>query len=360
MYFTFDITSRLDQSLTYPGDLMYLLIRGNENGQTFNLSGFGMNTTEYVEYAVGVSRKFSDQLTVGIKPKFISGISNVTSSNNNISLYTSYNEWILDSQMEINMSLPGVTYPLNEDGGIDPEGEFIVDSNLTEPSNLQALALGNIGFGVDVGANYRPIDQLEISLSVLDLGYIKWKNYVHTAQLEGSSTFDGVELSLSDTSSNFINEIADSIISSIEFRGNSDPYSTYLSPKIFIGGRYFVTKNFDVGGLSRIDFTDAGVQASFMILANWRPSSLAAISASYKPFGGTAKTFGLGASFRLGPLNLYLISDYIPTSYRLVNNVPVPNSQKYFNFRFGLNLVFGCNERKKLMQDKPMYYSAEY
>jgi hypothetical protein len=320
-----------------------------------------MNTTEYIVYSVGVSRKFlGDQLSVGIKPKLLTGIGTINTSNNNISLSTSYEEWVLDSQMEINMSLPGVTYPLNEEGGLDLEGEWEIDSSLTDPSKWQTLAMGNIGFGIDIGAHYRPIDQVEVSLSVLDLGYIKWKNYTHTALLEGSFIYDGVELSLSDTSANFLNDLTDSIKASLEFRGNDNSFKTYLSPKIYVGGRYFITRNLDVGLLSRIDFTPAGTQANVMLMANYRPISLLGISASYRPFGGTAQTFGVGASLRLGPLNLYLVSDYIPTSYKKVNNIPVPASQKYFNFRAGLNLVFGCNQKKKLMRDKPMYYSDEY
>lgn len=361
MYFTFNATSRFDESFSYPGDFMNILIRGNSNGEVFDFSAFEVNTSEYIVYAVGVSRKFlGDQLSVGIKPKLITGVGTVRSMNNNISLYTSYEEWILDSQMEINMSLPGVTYPLNEDGGLDLEGEFVVDSSLSEPSKWQTLLLGNLGFGIDIGAHYRPIDEVEVSLSLLDLGYIKWTNSTHNAFLDGSFTYDGVEISLSDTSTNFLNNITDSLVSNLQFTGNNNSFKTYLSPKLYIGGRYFITSRIDVGLLSLIDFTPAGTQANVTLLANWRPVSMVGLSASYSPFRGTAKTFGLGASVYLGPLNLYLVSDYIPTSYKKVNNVPVPASQSYFNIRAGLNLVFGCNERKKLMRDKPMYYSSEY
>lgn len=360
LYFTFNATSRLDESFSFPGDLMQFLIRGNSNGETFDLSAFGINSTEYIEYAVGVSRQFGDQLTVGIKPKLLTGVGTLNSRNNNISLYTSYEEWILNSQMEISMSLPGVSYPLNENGGLDLEGEFLVDSSISNPSKWQTLLMGNLGFGIDLGAHYRPIDELELSLSVLNLGYIKWKNYVHNATLDGSFTFDGVEVSINDTSTNFLNNITDTILASLDFTGNSNAFKTFLSPSIYVGGRYFITHKLDVGGLTRIDFTPAGTQASLILMANWRPISMVGLSASYRPFGGTHQTFGLGASLRLGPVNLYVVSDYVPTSYKMVNNFPVPSSQKYFNLRAGLNLVFGCNERKKLMKDKPMYYIDEY
>ena len=360
-YFSFNATSRLDESFSFPGDLMYFLISGNSNGQVFDFSSFEMNTTEYIEYAVGVSRKFfGDQLSVGLRPKLLAGIGTIRSMNNSISLSTSYEEWVLDSQLEINMSFPGVSYPLNEDGGLDLQGDWEIDSSLSDPSGWKSLVMGNKGFGIDFGAHYRPIKEVEVSLSVLDLGFIKWKNYTHTSFLEGSFTFDGVELSLNDTSTNFLNNIADSISSSLEFRGNNNSFTTRLSPKMYVGGRYFITPKLDVGLLSRIDFTPTDTRASLMLLANWRPVSLVGLSASYQPIGGTSQTIGLAVSLRLGPVNIYMVSDYIPITYKKVNNIPLPTSQKYFNLRAGLNVVFGCNEVKKLMRDKPMYYSDEY
>jgi hypothetical protein len=359
MYFSFDATSRTSQMISYPGDLMQFLIKGNTNGQTFDFSGLGMEFSVRTEFAFGVSRAFSDQLTVGIKPKYIKGIANISSTNNDISLYTSYEEWIFDSEMDIQMSLPGMSYPLDENGGLDLEGEFVFDSTISGYSDVKQLLKGNNGFGIDLGIIYSPVQQLELSASLIDLGYITWDNSVHTASLSGSYTFDALEFDLSDTIDSEVN-IADTILSKFEFTGSDANFKTRLSPKVFVGGRYFLTKRFDLGALAGIDFPASGIKTTLTLSANWRPSTVWALSASYSPLGGAAKTFGLGTSFRLGILNLFVITDYLPTSLVTIDNIPLPYQQRNYNIRAGLNLVFGCNQTKKLMKDKPMYYSVEY
>ena len=46
---------------------------------------------------------------------------------------------------------------------------------------------------------------------------------------------------------------------------------------------------------------------------------------------------GLGLSVRGGPINIYFITDQAPTAYFW------PQEISSLNFRFGFNLVFGCD-----------------
>lgn len=364
MYFSFDATVRADQQFIYPGDLISFLLQGNTDGQTFDFSALGMNATQRAEFSLGISRQFFDQLTIGIKPKLIKGMANVTSLNNDISLYTSVEEWVLSTNMEVQMSLPGVVYPIDDQGNFGLENGFGFDSTLSGFDDFRKLVKGNNGLGIDIGVVYTPISDVELSASLIDLGYINWDNSTYVARLNGSYTFDGISYNFGDTTD--IGEgLLDSLESALSWTGSEESFRTTLSPKVFIGGRFFLTKFFDVGAFSRIDFSEAGTRANLVLSANWRPSEVWALSASYSPIGNSARTFGLGTSFRAGPLNLYLTSDFFPTSTFMVSGdgpltLPVPPDQTNINLRIGLNLVFGCNEYKKLRKDKPMYYSAEY
>ncbi|MBA7552819.1 hypothetical protein ES705_45395 [subsurface metagenome] len=192
----------------------------------------------------------------------------------------------------------------------------------------------------------------------MDLGYIKWKNYAHRVSLNDSYSIEGVEFSVRDTS--FLDNMIDTILSNLELTGTNESFRTTLEPKIFVAGRYFIVPGFDVGQVSRFNFSKEGFQYNLTLLANWRPSPLVSLSGSYSPIGGSAKSFGLGLSVRLGPFHMYFVSDYLTTTYNLVEAVPLPNDIRRYTFRYGLNLVFGCNENKKLRRDKPMYYSDEY
>jgi hypothetical protein len=68
--------------------------------------------------------------------------------------------------------------------------------------------------------------------------------------------------------------------------------------------------------------------------------------------------FGIGLNFKVGPFNLYAITDNAPLANNVISvddntSFPFPYKSKTFNFRLGLNLVFGC---KDPLRDKPMIY----
>lgn len=367
MYFTFDMTMKIDQGIYYPSDFIPLFIPRIPNGSTFDFSSLGFQFTGYVEYALGVSRKFmDDMLQVGIRPKLITGIGDISSRDNNITLNTSTDIYELNSQMELNICAPGFIFPLNDEGNLDLEEGIIFDSTFSSVADYRRLMMTNKGLGVDLGVHFKPIEGLTLSASLIDLGYIKWKEYVHTISLEGSVEFKGVDIQTDSDTSNFAENLLDSITDNFDFHTTSgEPYKTNLEPKLYIGGSYSILPKLDVGLLSRLDFTKAGTKANLMIHANWHPSTAFNLTANYSPFGGRASTFGLGFATRGGPFSFYTVADYRAFRYNLYKyeNIPVflaPSDRHRFNIQIGFNLVFGCNMRKRLMKDKPMYYSDEY
>jgi len=264
MYFTFDITFKIDQGLYYPSDFFPVFIPRIPDGSTFDFSSLGFQVTSYVEYALGVSRKFMDDiLQIGIRPKLITGIGNISSRDNNITLDASTQIYELNSQMELQICAPGFIFPLDEEGNFDLSEEILFDSTLSTPADYRKLLMTNKGFGVDIGVHVKPIEGLTLSASLIDLGYIKWKEYIHTLTLEGSLEFDGVELQLNSDTSNFAENLLDSITNSFDFRtSTNEPFKTNLEPKLFIGGSYAVLPKLDLGLLSRFDFTKSGTKAN--------------------------------------------------------------------------------------------------
>lgn len=358
-YFTFDAVSKTTQRFTYPGSLVEFLSRGGPNDTEFDFSALGLDFTEHIEYGVGFSMRISDELQVGIRPKLLTGIAAMKWNNNDLSLYTSYEEWVLTSNLNMNMCLPGIIVPADPDGTIDFERGFEFDSTINSVSEYQKLLTKNLGFGVDFGAHFFPMDELQLSLSVQDLGFIKWKNYTHNFSMNGSYSYIGAELDPSDTSFTF--NVLDSLVSSLDITSAPTTFKTTLEPKIFVGARYFLLPQFDVGFVHRFDFPEEGFKYSLTLLADYRPTSMFSLSGSYTPIGGNARSFGLGLALRIGPINAYLVTDYITTQYRVVKGYTVLlDGLNHYTFRAGINFVFGCNEKKKLRKDKPMYFSDEY
>lgn len=382
MYFTLDLTSKAISSLGFPNELARFGLMGNEDYQEFHFSDMGFHASEHLELGLGVSRKFGDMFTVGIRPKILMGISSISSMNNDVTLSTSHEIWQMDSYYELQMAIPGVNFPVDDQGLLDPTGQMEFDTTAFARSNLVNTLTGNKGFGIDLGVNITPMDELIISASLVDLGAIKWNNYTYSAQLESSFEFSGIELNSSEMedplalpgnnsadSTGFGAEIIDSLMANFNVSGGTEPFTTRLAPKLFVGASYSVFKSLSFGMLARFDFPETGFDYDLMLHANWHPSTYFALSLNYSPFEGGASTFGLGASYRGGPLSFYAVADYNTLRFTLYKyqtenrNIPVALSAENrtaFNFRLGVNFVLGWNQRKKQMKDKPMYLSKDY
>jgi hypothetical protein len=365
MYFTLDLSSHFNSRIDYPKDLLNFLSFNIPSGSHFDMSSMNIDITEYFEIGLGISRRFGDQLTVGIRPKLLYGIATLSSNTHDFSINSDpiTKDLTININSELNVCTPGILVPTNADGVIDWNGDFKFDSTLKSTSDYSKLATGNKGYGIDIGLNYSPFERLELSASLLDLGYIKWRNYTHTFTVNGSYLYDGLLVDFKDSTDAFQN-FADSLKSHFEFKGTEKEFTTNLTPKLFVGGRFFVIPSFDLGALGRFDFYKNDTKSNIILLANWRPIRIWNVSASYGLLDGSYSTFGLGMSFKLGPSNFYIASDDIPTTYNLIkyksNNYPVPNGMLSYNIRFGFNLVIGSQMKKKRLNDKPMYISSEY
>lgn len=369
MYFSFDATARGNEYISYPKDLASFILKGNKNGDVFDLSALNFELLNYVEYGVNISKSFGSTFSVGVRPKVLFGLATLVTQDTDITIETSTDEWIINSKFNAKLSVVGANIPVDDDGIVAPL-EYLGwgwDSTITEnPEQSWKRAFSdNLGFGVDIGAHFKPTDQIQLSFSALDLGYIKWKEEPHIVSHNGSFTFQGIEWNPSDTS-NYGDYILDTIKANLEVTGSNEPFTTYLRPKIIVGGRLFLTQGFDVGVLYKTEYFKKKVNQDITLLANWHPFKAFSLSASYSLLSKSYSTFGLGMGLKLGPLNMYIISDYIPAYWDtlpqdgLPFNVPIPAELYNANIRLGLNLVFGCNQAKRMGQDKPLFNSSNW
>ncbi len=361
MYFSLDASIRGNAQLSYPKDLMEFMLLGPEHERTYNLSDLSFDTQEYTEIALNISKTFNDKLQIGIRPKFLSGIFTISTVNNNSSLYTSSEKWVLNSDLQANIGATGLVIPVDEDGLIDFGGSFEEDSTLINSGNYGKLLTTNWGLGIDLGVHYMVAEKIQLSLSVLDLGYIKWNSGTHVASVNGSYTFKGYDLSLPGDV-DFGEAVMDSLKEDLNLEGKTSSFTTNLTAKTYIGGRYLLSDGFDVGALYRAEFFPTYIDHDVILSANWHPIPLIALSGSYSLF--SPQTFGLGIGLKLLPFNIYTVIDDIPFRYDLVKSdgteFPLPVGQSDFNIKFGVNFVFGCNQMKKLRKDKPLYNSTDW
>ena len=358
-YFSFNLSERLSTSINYPKDLVSLLLEGNSQFIQTNadLTYLGVNSTFYREYGLGIAKEINQTLSVGIRAKVLFGHANITSDykENTLTMYTSRDSIYLNADATVNTSSPLIA-TTNADGDFE---SFEVPGYFENSDSLIDLALAhtNMGLGIDLGVYYKPIDKLSLSLSIVDLGYIKWKKEdVTNIDLKGSYSFTGIDVSNeiggSDTLDSPFDVMLDSLTNSFTLSNTSESYNTGLGAKVYIGGSYALSKKFDVGFLSRTYFYNSNINQAFTFSANVRPINGLSASLSYSIMNGTYNNIGFGLILGGAPLQLYIISDNASAALW-------GHKTSSFNLRFGLNIAFGCRQKTKANKiDRPMLKSV--
>jgi hypothetical protein len=358
-YFSFNLSEKFSAAINYPKDLMAFALDGNRNfvNSNIDLSYLGVNSTFYREYGLGVAKEINPNLSVGIRAKVLFGHVNITSNynDNNLTMYSSSDSIYLSADATVYTSSPLI--PTTDSDGNFESFEVPGYIENSESDSLMDLAFAhtNMGLGLDLGVYYKPMDKLSLSLSVIDFGYIKWDvEDVTKLELKGNYAFKGVDVSNeigeSDEDTDPFEEMTDSLLNSFTVSNTAESYTTYLGAKVYIGANYAVSKKFDVGFLSRSYFYNSNLNQAFTLSANVRPVNGISASLSYSIMNGAYNNIGFGLVLGGDPLQIYVISDNASAALW-------GHKTTSFNFRFGLNVAFGCKHKAK-KNDTPLLKSV--
>ncbi len=371
-YITLDMTNKTSQRFSYPQSV-FNIKDGTyyEDGRTLDFSNFGEDFSNYNEIGLGVSKEVKSVpgLTVGFKLKYLIGLSNFTTEKFDLNWATSTEDtsnyaYTFNTGFEFRSSTPAAWSPTYDEDG-NPSGIVAGEEfNNLEPSYATIkpfLFPKNRGWGVDLGAIYE-IKKFEISASVIDLGYIKWKNNAKIVSTESSEfVFSGVDVSkyitgigiiegLKDSSGvvieQFTNDMLDTLISLSNPSFKDEAYKTSLSTKMYFGANYHFTDWFNLGVLYRGYFYKNKLHSAFTSSANinfWKGWSY---SLAHTMQYNTYNNIGMGLAYKIGPFQWYAISDnmalpiYALSSTKMANNLI--KGTKQYTFHVGFNLTFGC------------------
>jgi hypothetical protein len=333
-YFSLNITSKSEINLGYNRALFDFILNGNANyiGKDLSLDGFAFDASSYLETGIGYARDVNEKLNIGGRAKVLIGVVNINGDFNGIKLHTDENDYSLTA---------------TSDFSIKAYGTFLVHDSINnawgEPSVFNP---SNIGFGLDLGATYQYSDKLTLYGSIVDLGFINWKDNGEELYNDGSKfKFDGfaysdLEESDDDDDDDFFTDLGDSLASVFELKRSRISYRTQLKTRLYLGGRYELNKFISTDLLIHGRVFNNNFYPMIMAGAGFHLNKWLTTKVTYAGVNSTYDNIGAGLILHLGVFQLYGMVDNV---YGLTQ----VDHARYLSGSFGINFTFKGNKGEK-------------
>jgi hypothetical protein len=341
-HISFSVNEKVRSRFMYPKDLFGFFIKGNAAllGESLDFAP-AMDAYSYLEVGIGGSYLVDKNLTVGGRMKFLRGQGSVS---------TKYSEFTLTTNEEdYSMTIAGNA--LVETSGVN---QFM--DKTSDPKVKDMIAPANKGIAWDFGATYRINNRMTAGLSLIDLGSIKWTHDTKSYSLDKSKakyTFEGVDLAkVMNGDDNSMEELADSLQTIFKpEEKNIEAFRTWLPAKLYGSFAYQPTSKLTLGAIINVEKFQNRVAGGFSASAHQKLGSVVAVSLSYSVMNRSYNNFGAGLTLKFGPLQTYFISDNMFGAAVAVIRTGEMNSYingaQNFNFRMGMNLVFGKTRKQE-------------
>lgn len=286
--------------------------------QSYSLSNQTLNMKAYAEVGLGYSRRITEKLTVGGRVKVLLGLAraemNINQFDLNLDVPNLRNYQDDASRGELSPSdWYGAHYDYSANGNVITTlkgGGMTFDNNgMIDNFDLDAgdLGIAGSGFGIDLGASYKVWDNLTVSASILDLGFLKWKESETTV----ATVSGGDEVTIN--SENYDRYIGGDFLSFERFdfeEGSPEKVKTKtrLYSTLLLAGEYGLLNNkLSVGAMYTARFAEPKTLNELTFLATFRPKNWLNAAISYSPIQASGKSIGLAV--KLGPL--FVGTDYM-------------------------------------------------
>ncbi len=348
-YFSFNVTERADVRFNYTKDLFDFAINGNGAAANQNRDMHlapGLDATHYREWGFNYTREvIKDKLTIGGRIKYLSGIENVNSEKSNATLNTNSQYYALTGSANVNVNTAGVDSASNKN-----------------ESSILGFTPGrkNRGAAIDLGATYKLNDKFTFSASLIDLGFISWKQYTTNYISNNPNAtvhYNGVNINQAiNDSANFgksAQNYGDSLANAFGVKTVHQSYTTMLTTQFYLGGNYWLNEKNNFGVVVNGRYADKQLHPALALSFNNKVGRWFSASVSYSMINRSYDNVGLGLAFT-GPVQFYVVSDNVLSflifdKYQTGTNssIMVPAYSKNINLRFGINITIG-----KIPKDK--------
>ncbi len=333
---TFNLAVKSHTGAYIPKEIFQFLKTGqNATGIThYDMSGTALSSDNYIELALGHARNINDRLAIGARLKILAGIVHADGEIDRMDLSMSQDEWMIRQSGHFQAS----------------SFKFSVDPETGEVTEFEEPTIGTSGFGLglDLGATYKLLDNLTLSASLTDIGFLNWNNVIR-AETDPTrefryTGFDDIRFEEegengSNTFENQLDQLEEDAKALIKlYQSETKSTTNSLRTTLRVGAEYGVLSNkISFGLLSTTRFVGHRTYAEGMASVNFRP-----FPALHIALNGTVSNMGssVGAVLNIcAPgFNFFIGTDYFATKY---NPQFIPINKARANVCLGINFTFG-------------------
>ena len=385
-YLTIGINERIIGGGTVPRSLFDFVLDGGMHNltggiNTIDLGGIGVGASMYTEISGGYSYKLNDEWTIGGKLKVLFGNAYLGLNSRQLAIDANTDQWAIRGNLGLDiagpLNLAYVSQFMNgknmgqvidgiKDGSFDTKQ--IIDTSNPKALIKNALTPSGYGAAIDFGFTWKPIENLQISAALTDLGFIYWnRSNRFTCKVdtvfEGAGYIDYSDPAYRDDQGNFSTTILMDTVKSrlmglldgISLQNGGAGVARMTSARLNVGlDANFWDNRVGVGIVSATRLYNSRLYEEITIGAAFRPVNWFNIAVSYSLMNnGKYSNIGAGLSFMpYDGINMTVALDYIPTSYAGVDirgqkKYVIPDKAKMLNLALGFSICWGSNKRDK-------------
>jgi len=339
-YLSFGMYQELDVLAYIPKDYAILYLDGNRDylGKVFDMGDLNARGELLSVFHLGYHKKVNEKIILGARGKIYSSIFNVSSTKNSGYFYTIQGTDTMYEQVILADALVNTSGLTN----------YIYNYSGNAKSDVVSKAFfgGNLGLGLDLGLTYYPKGNLQLTASLIDIGFINHSKEIESYSYKGYYNYVGL-------TPDFILGNSDDILEEFEDAIPQDTlhtkYTTWRPLKFNSSIQYSFgdgrSSDCNCTGENEKKYTNSvGAQLFAMSAPRTPLMALTAfyrrqifdsleMKATYTVDSFSAKNIGLGLSTTLGKVNFYFLADNL-LEYQDISKA---NS---LSFQLGFNIIF--------------------
>ena len=353
LFFNIDYRLRVNTEFQFSKDFLGLFVLGNahylgrDNACDFNI---GVNATAFTEFGIGVQYDVNEHLTVGIRPKFLTGIANVNITNKDTKIYTDPNSYAISADVDLDIQAASI---------LESDASHIKDlTNITDNNNGSKIDMKeNRGLGVDFGASYKFNEKWGVSAGVYDLGYIRWtdakqKKVTKTDVTINDALFDDYKdlKTMKLDYKSMLDNVIDAVWGNDTLIGGNS-YKTTLRTRLMLQGYYEINPMVRFTAIGQLYSTMSGMKPSFTMAYSGTFINHFDLSLSYSLSKYMGNALGFGFGFHAGPFNIFAVSENVLGLTKMSKpTVEFATAYKTTGFRAGIVWTFGDYQGPKYVK----------